>query len=174
MTGLNAEAGRRLELLSWMSPEVGWNAFQVATLSLLHDLRERARALVAREDGSLPEEVADELLDQVRELGARGGVHPGLVEQTVDGIQAALYRHIGAPARWGSWAALQEAMQEAADSVAVIVTGIADEMSEIRDEYERTAEDEDAPETITSMNRVIDHMRMIVAAVQATGEPAQG
>lgn len=173
MSDLAVEAGRRLELLAEISPEAAWNAFQVGTLSLLHDLRERARAARA-EKGAVPEDLADELLDRVRAFGDRGGIHPDLVEQTLDGIQAALYRHITAPARWGSWPALQGATQEAADAVAVVVAGIADEMIEIRDEYELSTHDEDAPETITSMNRVIDYMQMMVAAVQVAGPSPTG
>lgn len=46
-------------------------------------------------------------------------------------------------------------------------------MVEIRDEYERTTTDEDAVETVRSMNRLIDMMQVAVMSVQAASASAR-
>lgn len=157
-------------------PELRWNAFQYGTLVLLYEFRERARKAAVMGSsltGLGPEETVDELLDQIRAVGAQANVEPELVEMALEDVQRALYRHITVPGRWGSWAALQSAVQEAAETVAVTVASIADEMVEIRDEYRHTTSDTDADETVASMNRLIDMMRVAVVSVQAAGAPAR-
>jgi hypothetical protein len=150
-------------------PELRWHAFQYAVLLLLLEARENAR--VAQYRGAAknalgPEASADELLDQIRLAGARIEVDPrGLVAVVLDEVQRALHEYIAVPARWGSWAALQGAVQQAAEGVAVEVAAIVEDMVGARDSYRRTTKDEDAADTVLSMNRVIDMMRLAVAAV---------
>lgn len=157
-------------------PELRWNAFQYATLLLLYELREKASkaALTGSSVSRLgPEDTADELLDEISAVGAQANVEPELIGMALDDVQRALYRHITVPGRWGSWAALRCAAQEAADQVAQTVAAVADEMVEARDEYQRTTTDEDAADTVASMNRIVDMMRMAVAAVRCAGVAAR-
>lgn len=121
-----------------------------------------------------PEETADELLDEIRAVGAQANVEPELVGLALDDVQRALYRHITVPGRWGSWAALRCAAQEAAERVALTVAALADEMVEARNEYQRTTADKDVAATVASMNRVIDMMRLAMAAVHVAGPSARG
>lgn len=157
-------------------PDLRWTAFQYATLLLLHELREKARRAATpgtMVTGPGPEDTADELLDEISLAGAHAQVDPGLVAMVVDAVQAALYRNITVPGRWGSWTALQCAAQGAAEEVAAIVAEVADEMVEMRDNYQRTTSDEDADETVASMNRLIGMMRMAVMSVQSAGASAR-
>lgn len=155
-------------------PELRWHVFEYATLLLLLEARENARIAQrggAAENALGPEASADELLDQIRLVGARIEVDPpGLVGMALDEVQSALYEHIAVPARWGSWAALQGAVQQAAEAVAVEIDAIVEDLGRARDS---TTQDEDAADTVASMNRVIDMMRLAVTAVHVGRSAAQ-
>ncbi len=74
-------------------------------LLLLHAARESARIAQrggAAENALAPEAFADELLDEIRLLGGahRGSLFAHLVGMALDEVQAALYEHVAVPARW--------------------------------------------------------------------------
>jgi hypothetical protein len=159
-------------------PETAWTAFLVATLAMVHDLREKARSMRSvtspahQED---PGKAADALLDGLYSMANQGSFELGLAEMTIDGIQAALYRNTTLPARWSSWAALQAAMQQAGDEIAFTVTGIADEMAENLADFEATgATDDEALRVMKAMNNVIGFMRVLVEHVRHGGVTARG
>jgi hypothetical protein len=159
-------------------PELGWTAFMVGTLLLLYELREKARAMCSSatpSEGEGPEQAAAALLDALRKMADQAAFEPGLAEVTIDGVQMALYWNITAPARWGSWAAVQAAMREAADEIAVTVSAIADEFEEILADLEALRNPDDAERTSRpAIRNVIAMMRVLVEQVRYAGAPAQG
>ena len=125
-------------------------------------------------DGKGPEQAADALLDHLYKMAGQATFEPGLAEVTIDGIQMALYRNITVPARWGSWTALQAAMQEAADEVAITVASIASEYEEILANLEALKNPDEAERTsIAPMRNVIAILRALVEQVRQVGAPAQ-
>ena len=158
-------------------PEVAWTGFMVVTLDLLHALREKARSMskmLAPTSDDGPEQAADALLDHLYKMAGQATFEPGLAEVTIDGIQMALYRNITVPGRWGSWTALQAAMQEAAEEVALTVASIADEYVEILANLEALKNPDEADRTsIAPMRNVIAILRALVEQVRQAGAMAQ-